>query len=110
MYVAGLVAFGFEAFPVADSADTFRQAWERHPDVVVADLPLIDAEAWQLIQDLKQNVRTRDIPIVLLSGHAAPAVRERATREGCAAYFVKPCLPEDLAVALRHVVETSSAA
>jgi two-component system, cell cycle response regulator DivK len=110
MYLASLGAFGFEAVAVPRCADTFREAWERHPDAVVADLPLLDAEEWQLIQNLKRNVRTRAIPIVLLSGHAAPSVRERALREGCAAYFVKPCLPEQLARALRLAVDRSSAA
>lgn len=110
MYVTSLAASGFEAFPVAPCADAFSQAWARHPDAVVADLPLLDAEEWQLIRHLKGDARTRDIPIVLLSAHAAASVRERAMREGCAAYFVKPCLPEDLAVALRHVVDANSAA
>ena len=109
MYVTTLAAFGFEAVPVSQCADTFRRAWERHPDAIVADLPLLDAGGWQLIQHLKQDARTRDIPIVLLSGHAARSVRERAEREGCAAYFVKPCPPEELAVTVRHVVETNAA-
>jgi len=53
MYVTTLAAFGFEAVPVSQCADTFRRAWERHPDAIVADLPLLDAGGWQLIQHLK---------------------------------------------------------
>jgi CheY-like chemotaxis protein len=32
---------------------------------------------------------TRDIPVVLLTGHGEPALRERSEREGRAAFFVK---------------------
>jgi CheY-like chemotaxis protein len=83
----------------------YRHAWESHPDIVVTDLTLRGGYGWHLIQDLKPEARTRDIPVVLLTGYAAPSLRERAEREGCAAFFVKPCLPEELAAELRHVLD-----
>ena len=105
MYVASLAASGFEAIAAGDGAHAYCQAQESHPDIVVTDLTLRGADGWQLIQDLKREPRTRDIPIVLLTGHAEPQLRERAEREGCAAFFVKPCLPDDLAAELRHVLD-----
>src|SRR6185436_8559865 len=69
MYVTTLAAFGFEAVPVSQCADMFRRAWERHPDAIVADLPVLGAGGGQLIQHSNQAARTPDIPIVLLSGH-----------------------------------------
>jgi hypothetical protein len=45
---------------------------------------------------------------VLLTGHAAPSLRERAEHEGCAGFFVKPCLPDELATELRHVLDRSN--
>jgi CheY-like chemotaxis protein len=56
------------------------------------------------MHDLRRDGRTRDIPVVLLTGHAAASLRERAEREGCAGFFVKPCLPDELAIALRNVL------
>ena len=103
-----LAAFGFEAIAAADYAQACRRAWESHPDIVVTDLTLRGADGWQLIQDLKREPRTRDIPVVLLTGHAAPTLRERAEREGCAAFFVKPCLPDELAAELRHVLDRTT--
>src|SRR6478735_5920858 len=97
LYIAGLTAFGFEAIDASDGEQAFRQAWETRPDVVVTELALPVADGWQLIQDLKREPRTRDIPVVMLTGHVAPSVRERAGRAGCAAFFTKPCLPDALA-------------
>jgi CheY-like chemotaxis protein len=105
LYVAGLAVFGFEAIDAADCEQAYRRAWDFHPDVVVTDLTLRGGEGWQLIYDLKREPRTRDIPVVLLTDHAAPSLRERAEREGCAGFFVKPCLPDELATELRHVLE-----
>jgi two-component system cell cycle response regulator DivK len=107
LYVASLAALGFDAIAAGDCAQAYRQAWESHPDIVVTDLTLRDADGWQLIQDLKREPRTRSIPVVLLTGHAAPTLRERAEREGCAAFFVKPCLPDERALELRHVLDSA---
>jgi CheY-like chemotaxis protein len=109
LYLESLAAFGFEAIAAADRAQACRRAWESHPDIVVTDLTLPGGDGWQLIQDLKGEARTRDIPVVLLTGHAAPSLRERAEREGCAAFFVKPCLPDELAVELRQVLDRTIA-
>ncbi len=105
LYLQGLVAFGFEAIAAGDVEQAYRRAWDFHPDIVVTDLSLRGGDGWQLIHDLKRSARTRDIPVVLLTGHAAPSLRERAEHEGCAGFFVKPCLPDELATELRHVLQ-----
>jgi two-component system phosphate regulon response regulator PhoB len=105
LYVQALGFFGFEAIEAPDYGQAYRRAWDVHPDIVVTDLTLPGADGWQLIQDLKREARTREIPIVLLTGDGAPSLRERAEREGCAGFFVKPCLPDELAAELRHVLE-----
>jgi two-component system, cell cycle response regulator DivK len=107
LYVQSLVAFGFEAIAAADSEQAYRRAWDFHPDIVVTDLTLRGGDGWQLLHDLKREARTREIPVVLLTGHAAPWLRERAEQEGCASFFVKPCLPDELATELRQVLERS---
>ena len=105
LYVQSLGLFGFDAIEAADGQDACRQAWEFQPDIVVTDLTLRGRDGWQLIHDLQRDARTRDIPVVLVTGHAAPSVRERAEREGCAGFFVKPCLPDELATELRYVLD-----
>ena len=104
MYVEGLGAFGFETVGAADGQEACRRAWEFQPDIVVTDLTLRGSDGWQLIQDLRGDARTRVVPIVLLTGHGATSLRERAEREGCAGFFVKPCLPDELAAALRNLL------
>ena len=107
LYVQSLGLFGFDAIEAADGQDACRQAWEFQPDIVVTDLTLRGRDGWQLIHDLQRDARTRDIPVVLVTGHAAPSLRERAEREGCAGFFVKPCLPDELALELRHVLDSA---
>ena len=105
LYGDSLAALGFKTIAAADGAQARRRAWESHPDIVVTDLALPGVDGWQLIRDLKREARTRDIPVVLVTGLAAPWLRQRAEREGCAACFVKPCLPDELAIQLRQVLD-----
>jgi two-component system, chemotaxis family, CheB/CheR fusion protein len=107
LYVQSLVAFGFEAIEAADCEQAYRRAWDFHPDIVITDLTLRGADGWQLIQDLKREPRMQAIPVVVLTGHAAPLLRERADQEGRAGFFVKPCLPDELATGLRHVLDSA---
>ncbi len=108
LYVQSFVLFDFEAIGAADCGEAHRRVWDDHPDIVVTDLTLRDGNGWQLVQDLKREPRTRHIPVVLLTGHADPSLRERAEHEGCAGFFVKPCLPDELATEVRHVLETTN--
>jgi CheY-like chemotaxis protein len=109
LYAVALPAFGFEAVTVGDAADAFGQAWLTHPDIIVTEISLPRSDGWNLVEDLKRDPRTRDIPIVVLTGYEDSSVRERAEREGCATVLVKPCLPEHLATGIRQLLgQTSS--
>jgi CheY-like chemotaxis protein len=108
LYVQSFVLFGFEAIGAADRDEAYRRAWESHPEIVVTDLTLRDGDGWQLVEELKREPRTGDIPVVVLTGHAAPSLRERAEHEGCAGFLLKPCLPDELATELRHVLDRTN--
>jgi two-component system cell cycle response regulator DivK len=80
------------------------QAWQIHPDIIVTELLLPQCDGWDFIRELKGNPRTRDIPVVIVTSANQPGARERAVREGCAAFLVKPCMPDLLAADLRAVL------
>jgi CheY-like chemotaxis protein len=102
LYAVALASFGFEVVTVDHGDHAFGRAWETHPDIIVTEVSLPDA--WGLVEHLKRDARTRDIPIVVVADHEAPPVRERAEHEGCAAVLVKPCLPEQMGRALRDLL------
>jgi len=104
MLAFALSAAEFEVVAIEDHSEAFRRAWAIHPDIIVADLPM-PSERWQFLESLKQSPRTRDIPIVAMSGDIQRSVQEGIEREGLAAFFPKPCLPDELAAALRQVLD-----
>jgi len=104
LYALALSANGFDVVPALDGDDGFERAWMTHPDVIVTEVAL-PTDGWGFVHSLKLDPRTRDIPILVLTGYAQPSVRDRAAREGCAAVMTKPCLPEELARGLRQVLD-----
>jgi two-component system cell cycle response regulator DivK len=104
LYAVALQMSGFEIMTVDDGKVAFERAKDLHPDIIVTEIVFPRHDGWSLVDDLKHDIRTRDIPIVVLTGHAEAAIRERAGREGCAALLVKPYLPDELAHALHELL------
>jgi CheY-like chemotaxis protein len=103
MYAFALFASGFDVVPTQDGPEAYARAWEHHPDVIVADLPTPHQGGWAFLHVLKRDARTRDIPVVVVSGFGQPSLRESVECERCAAVFPKPCPPDELVAGLREL-------
>jgi len=108
LYATALTSFGFETDAIGDLADAYPRAWQTHPDVIATEISRAGDASWNVIRDLKRDPRTRNIPVVLVTSQGERATRERAAREGCAAFLMKPCPPDDLANMLRDVLGIQS--
>ena len=67
-----------------------RAAEEFQPDLILMDgtLPRLDGlDATRLI---RKREMLRRVPVVIISGHAAPKSQEEAFSAGCSDYLVKP--------------------
>ena len=105
MYVTGLSFLGCSVVAVGDAARAHESARRRVPDVIVTDVVMPEDDGWSLIRGIKADPSTRGIPVVVLTGHGAPALPVRARAEGCAAFLMKPCLPEQLLAELHRVLQ-----
>jgi CheY-like chemotaxis protein len=109
LYATALARCHFETMSSDGGRHAFECAWKTHPDAIVTELPAPGPDRWRLVRDLKGDCRTRDIPVVVVTGYNWPGIREEADREGCAAVFVKPYLPDGLAIELRRLLDPSHA-
>ncbi|HLL64192.1 MAG TPA: ATP-binding protein [Micromonosporaceae bacterium] len=77
-------------YTAPDGATALRLAVEHLPDLILLDLNLTDVRGDVLLGEFQTNVDTRAIPVVMVSGDAAPATIERLARLGAAGYLTKP--------------------
>ena len=50
----------------------------------------------QLVEKLKSDPETRDIPVIVVTACASVTERAGAERAGCDVFLPKPCSPEEL--------------
>lgn len=96
---------GFRVASAASGQEALDKAFELLPDVILMDLSLPGMDGWQATRRLKDDERTRAIPVVALTGHALAGHSEGARRAGCDAFLTKPCLPEALVAEVRRQLE-----
>jgi len=104
LYAVALYAMGFDVLPARGAAEAYNRARHLQPDIIAAILPMPADEVWELLRQLKQDVRTHDIPVVAVGGPIPQSLRERAEWEGFAAVLPRPSVVEELAVGLRQVI------
>jgi CheY-like chemotaxis protein len=109
MYFAALSFLGCSVITAPGASQALDHARWRHPDVIVTDLVFPDGDGWGLIRSFKDDPRISTIPIIVLTGHSTPADPARARSAGCAAYLLKPCLPEELLATVRRVLQFNGA-
>ncbi len=59
-------------------------------DLILMDVSLPGMDGLTVTKKLKDDPRTRDIPIVALTAHAMKGDEERMLEQGCAGYIAKP--------------------
>jgi CheY-like chemotaxis protein len=96
---------GFRVATAADGLEAIEKAFELRPDVILMDLSLPGIDGWEATRRLKQDERTRDIPIIALTAHALASAHEKARAVGCSSVVTKPCLPKDLEQEVRRQLE-----
>ena len=106
MYAEYLEFSGFRVAEARNGNEAVEQAFALHPDLILMDLSLPGMDGWEATRRLKADDRTREIPIVALTGHALAGASEGAKRAGCDSFVTKPCLPDDLVVEVRRMLNS----
>jgi two-component system cell cycle response regulator DivK len=105
LYAEWLTHAGFKVDQAHNGLQALERALELVPDVVVTDLNIPGIDGYELTRRLKQDPRTKAVPVLAVTGYAAFAADPaRAQRAGCDAVLEKPCSAEDLEAAIRNLI------
>ena len=104
MYAEYLQFSGFRVAEAKTGNEAIDKAFQLRPDLILMDLSLPGMDGWEATRQLKSDERTRHIPVVALTGHALAGASEGARKAGCDSFVTKPCLPDDLVVEVRRML------
>ncbi|MCC6007141.1 MAG: response regulator [Rhodobacteraceae bacterium] len=103
LLAATLSEAGFEPVLAEDGEDGLRQLEETTPDVVITDINMPRLDGFGFIEAVRQGLRNRSLPILVLTTESAPELKDRARRAGATGWIVKPFDEARLISAIRRV-------
>jgi DNA-binding NtrC family response regulator len=78
-------------------------------DLVVLDVKLPDMSGLDALAKIRGDEATRDLPIIVISGHATVNDAVQAIKLGASDFFEKPLARERVLVSLRNVLDAAKA-
>lgn len=91
-----LDAVGYEVEVAENGELALESVRRRKPDLVLLDLVMPKCDGFEVLENLKSDPGTSQIPVVVLTAKAGEEDRERAMSLGADAYMTKPFRPQEL--------------
>ncbi len=95
-YVRRLLSAQYEVVTVADGKEALKAAREIAFDLILSDVMMPRLDGFGLLRELRQDERTRDIPVILLSARAGEESKAEGLEGGANDYLVKPFSAREL--------------
>ncbi|MEM7387700.1 MAG: response regulator transcription factor [Verrucomicrobiota bacterium] len=92
-----------------DGNDGERLAKEAIPDVIVMDLMLPGKDGLTLFKELKEDSRTKDIPVLMLTAKAELTDKITGLKLGADDYVTKPFSPRELVLRVQALLRRTKA-
>ena len=89
-----------------DGSEAILLAEEYLPDVILLDILMPDMNGYELLSQLLRNERTRDIPVIFISGLVSNEDEEKGLSLGATDYITKPFHPAIVKLRVRKVIQT----
>lgn len=106
-YVRKLLSTQYQVVAVADGEEALAAAHEQVPDLVLSDVMMPKLDGFGLLARLREDQRTRSVPIVLLSARAGEESRVEGLEAGVDDYLVKPFSARELMARVKATLETA---
>jgi CheY-like chemotaxis protein len=81
---------GFTLLEAENGAQGLEMARIHRPDLILLDIHLPDMNGFKVFEHLQKNPGTAKIPVVAMSGSAAPSDIEKGLRAGFKQFLSKP--------------------
>ena len=91
---------GHQTVVAGDGSTGIEMARSEHPDVIVLDLMMPDVTGYDVLEVLRHDDETKELPIVVLTAVTMQRERERCLSKGADAVLIKPFDPREVAQAV----------
>jgi CheY-like chemotaxis protein len=111
IWTIALQQAGFSVIRSANGKDGIDKAKGESPDIILLDQIMPDMKGNDVLQSLKADVQTKNIPIALVSNYSESNLMEEAIKQGAVDYILKYQVePNDLVQKVQQLVQESKTA
>jgi len=97
---------GLDVIPAYGGAECLSYLQTARPDVIVLDIMMPNVDGWMVLMKIRDNPRTADIPVIMLTAKTQDLAKILAFRQGAQQYVTKPFNPAELAARIQSLVGT----
>lgn len=97
-YIRRLLGARWRVTAVANGAEALRRVARARPNLVITDVMMPDLDGFGLLQALRADPETRDLPVLMLTARAGEESRVVGLQAGADDYLVKPFSARELEV------------
>jgi DNA-binding NarL/FixJ family response regulator len=98
---------GYSVITANDGQEALVMVEEYHPDLIVTDIVMPRMNGYELVRRVRQKAEFRLLPVILLTARTKTQERILGYQSGCDLYLPKPFELEELAAAIRNLLERS---
>ncbi|MBE0655437.1 MAG: response regulator [Bacteroidales bacterium] len=104
-YLRTLLEMKYDIVVALNGQEGLNKAVEFIPDIILTDIMMPVMDGIQMLKQVKSDLRTSHIPVVVLTAKADVASRLEGLERGADAYIPKPFQKEELIVQLRTLID-----
>jgi len=106
--IASILNPDYKIYTVKDGMSALEKAGEVAPDLILLDVVMPDISGFEVLNKLKENESTRDIPVLFITGATDSDAEIRGLAAGAVDYVHKPLNESLVKLRVRHQLQLIS--
>lgn len=97
----------YRILEAANGLEALQLAQEEKPDLIILDLMLPELDGYSVQKELREDARTRHIPVIMLTARGRLDEKITGLESGADDYMTKPFSPRELVLRIRNMLKRS---
>lgn len=106
--ISEILCDDFDVVCVENGEECLKSIEEKKPDLLLLDVAMPDIDGIDVCKRLRADNKTKDMPILLLSGYAAEEHVRAGMEAGATQYITKPFVPSELLKRINDILKNTS--
>ena len=103
-----LVNWGYEVKEAVEGTEALEKLGNEGFDLLILDILIPNKDGWQLLKEVKSNLKTKDIPIIILTAKNGDSDMIKGYTLGASYYITKPFTKAQLLSGIQLIFKGNS--